>query len=163
MEGWGLQLEAELRLQLKYMCRHVLFVYSIIHLCVYLCARVLCMCIYIYALYIYVYRYTHICIYIKRINTTTITTRFTVIFTCDSPLRSLGSCGVSLHLPRGSNYEWKSRAAGISRQQSLLCPEHMTFGLTHRSYWLAVKELRLSYHNSETVLFTKYPYSGNVN
>ena len=28
-------------------------------------------------------------------------------------------------------------------------------------YWVAVKELEFSYHNSDTILFTIYPYSGN--
>ena len=29
--------------------------------------------------------------------------------------------------------------------------------------WVAVKELNLSYHNSESILFTIYPYYGNSN
>ena len=29
-------------------------------------------------------------------------------------------------------------------------------------YWVAVKELKLSYHNSDTILFTVYPYYGNL-
>ena len=29
-------------------------------------------------------------------------------------------------------------------------------------YWVAVKELKLNYHNSETLLFTDYPYYGNL-
>ena len=30
-------------------------------------------------------------------------------------------------------------------------------------HWVAVKEIRLSYHNSQTMLLTIYPYSGNLN
>ena len=30
-------------------------------------------------------------------------------------------------------------------------------------YWLAVKDFKLSYQNSETMLLTKYPYCGNLN
>ena len=29
--------------------------------------------------------------------------------------------------------------------------------------WLAVKELKVSYHKSETISFTMYSYSGNLN
>ena len=29
--------------------------------------------------------------------------------------------------------------------------------------WAAVKELNLSYHNPETILFTIYPYNSNLN
>ena len=29
--------------------------------------------------------------------------------------------------------------------------------------WVAVKELTLSYHNPETILFTIYPYYGTLN
>ena len=31
------------------------------------------------------------------------------------------------------------------------------------NFWVAVKELKLNYHNSETALFTIYPYYGNLN
>ena len=30
-------------------------------------------------------------------------------------------------------------------------------------YWVAVKEFKLSYHNYKTILFTIYPYCGNLN
>ena len=30
-------------------------------------------------------------------------------------------------------------------------------------YSVAAKELKLSYHNPETILFTMYPYYGNLN
>ena len=29
-------------------------------------------------------------------------------------------------------------------------------------YWVAVQELKLSYHDPETILFTIYPYYGNL-
>ena len=29
--------------------------------------------------------------------------------------------------------------------------------------WVAVKELKLSYHTSDTIVFTIYPYSGSLN
>ena len=30
------------------------------------------------------------------------------------------------------------------------------------SFWVAGKELKLSYHNSETICFAIYPYDGNL-
>ena len=30
-------------------------------------------------------------------------------------------------------------------------------------FWVAVWELKLSYHKAKTILFTTYPYSGNLN
>ena len=30
-------------------------------------------------------------------------------------------------------------------------------------FWVAVKELKLSYHSPETILFAVYPYYGNLN
>ena len=30
-------------------------------------------------------------------------------------------------------------------------------------FWVAAKELKLSYHNPETMLLTTYPYCGNLN
>ena len=29
-------------------------------------------------------------------------------------------------------------------------------------YWVAVQEVKLSYHNPETILCTRYPYFGNL-
>ena len=34
--------------------------------------------------------------------------------------------------------------------------------LRESSFWVAVKELDLSYHNSDTILYTMYPYYGNL-
>ena len=35
-------------------------------------------------------------------------------------------------------------------------------GRSRESYWIAVKELNLRYRNSETILFTIYPYDSNL-
>ena len=38
-----------------------------------------------------------------------------------------------------------------------LCATHLNL------LWVAVKELKLNCHNPETLLFTMYPYYGNLN
>ena len=40
-------------------------------------------------------------------------------------------------------------------------PEYQT--QLHSKYWVAAKELELCYRNSDTILFTMYPYYGDIN
>ena len=52
---------------------------------------------------------------------------------------------------------------GISASPTHMGVSQLSIRSLYRNSWLAVKKLRLSYHNPKTILFTVYPYYGNLN
>ena len=89
----------------------------------------------------YMYMYTHMHIYIYIYMTTELETALK---------DSYAAHNVILKLEEPS----PGSTVGLSRSTQSF----------PRSYiWVAVKELKLSYHNPKTILFTIYPYYGSIN
>ena len=64
--------------------------------------------------------------------------------------------------PLGSGFErafWQLRVS-IKREAPL---QKRLSALPQIKYWVAVKELQLSYHNSDTIFIPISPYYGNLN